>query len=75
MEKWDDRSILKGIQLVHQSFFDHLVSIDEHRPRVAPPQTEHWTILLRQLHSELVLATACFCTVVLHYFYLFNVVP
>lgn len=56
MEERDDRSILKGIQLVHQSFFDHLVSSDEHRPCVSPPQTEHWTILLRQLHSELVLA-------------------
>lgn len=68
MKKRDDRSILKGIQLVHQSFFDHLVSIDEHRPRVASPQTEHWTILLRQLHSELVLAqqpifTLRFCIV------------
>lgn len=70
MEEWDDRSILKGIQLVHQSFFDHLVSINEHRPRVSPPQTEHWTILLRQLHSEHVLAqepvfTLRFCVVVI----------
>lgn len=55
MEERDDRSILKGIQLAHQSFFDHLVSIDKHCPCVSPPQTEHWTILLRQLHSELVL--------------------
>lgn len=53
MEERDDWSLHKGIQLVDKSVFDHLVSCDVHHPLVAPPQTEHWTILLRQLHRNL----------------------
>lgn len=41
MEERDDRAVLKGIQLAHESLFDHLVSSDEHHPLAAPPQTEH----------------------------------
>lgn len=56
MEKGDNRSVHKGIQLVYKSIFDHLVSCDVHHPLVAPPQTKHWPILLRQLHRKAGLA-------------------
>lgn len=60
MEERDDRPLVKDVQLVDKSFFDHLVSCDVHDPLVAPPQTEHCTIFLRQLHSELGLAEHLF---------------
>lgn len=53
MEKRDDWSINKAVQLADKSLFDHFISCDKHLPLTAPPQTEHGAVLLSQLHLEI----------------------
>lgn len=52
MEEWDNRPVDKGVLLVNEGLFDHLVARNIHHPLAASPQAEHWAILLSKLQSQ-----------------------